>query len=383
MKILSMAWTIYDSRLQEFCDNYSGGGLAIKNICEYIGRLHESYLFIGRFKMPELKLGNIHIVDTTSYQDIQDCDINDNEKHLKTMTYAFEKIVEELQPDIVNFHGIGELMQRCIKICTNRNIPYVYTDHLYISLDTKMQGYDMNIKWEKQIYTIPDIKVITVSTGMRNKILQDFPQISSENISVIRNGTDFVATKMDENLREKYDLRNKKLLLCAGTLNYRKNQCQIVSAFQLLSLNLQEKIKVLFCGKDSMKGVLQENIIKAGLQDKLIYAGALSSEEMKKYYSIADGLIMPSYAEGLSIAALEAITYGIPIIMFQDSECADDLNDDKVVCFANQRTDECLARAIEQWYIKLWDKQYIIRYSKQFTMERVAEEYIKYYSKQL
>ena len=78
MKILSMAWTIYDSRLQEFCDNYSGGGLAIKNICEYIGRLHESYLFIGRFKMPELKLGNIHIVDTTSYQDIQDCDINDN-----------------------------------------------------------------------------------------------------------------------------------------------------------------------------------------------------------------------------------------------------------------------------------------------------------------
>lgn len=383
MKILSMAWTIYDNRLQEFYNNYSGGGLAIKNICEYIGRIHESYLFIGKFKMPELELGNIHIVNTISYPDIKDDDIDDNEKHLRTMTQAFKNTLEELQPDIVNFHGIGELMQRCIRICINKNIPYVYTDHLYISLDTQIEGYDTNIKWEKQIYNIPEIKVITVSTGMKKKVLQDFPHVPPENISVIKNGTDFIAEKIDGDLKEKYLLKDKKVLLCVGTLNHRKNQCQIVKAFQLLSPTMQDSVKVLFCGKDSMKGTLQESIMNAGLQDKLIYVGAVSSEEMKKYYSVADGLIMPSYAEGLSIAALEAIAYGLPVIMFQNSECADDLNDEKVVCFARERSDECLAETIRDWYETQWDREYILEYAKYFSMERVADEYIEYYKDML
>lgn len=73
---------------------------------------------------------------------------------------------------------------------------------------------------------------------------------------------------------------------------------------------------------------------------------------MKKYYSVVAGLIMPSYAEGLSLAALEAIAYGLPVIMVKDFECAEDLNDDKVVCFANERSDECLADDYIRYYKK-------------------------------
>lgn len=378
MRILSMAWTIYDSRLPLFSQNYTGGGLMIRNICEYIGRLHESYLFIGRFKVPEIQIGNIHIVGTDIYTDVQDDSCNPEEKHIKTMTKAFEDAVDEIKPDIVNFHGIGRLMQTCIKVCINKKIPYVYTDHLFIG-NANIQGYDKNREWEKEVYNIPDLKVIAVSSGMKTKILQNYPNILSENITVIKNGTDFIAEWKDSDLIKKYDLENKKVLLCVGTINYRKNQCQIVQAFQLLPNSIQDKIKVIFCGKDSVNGLLQKCIADSGLQDKLIYAGAVSSENMKKYYSIADGLIMPSYAEGLSIAALETIAYGLPVIMFSDSECTDDLFDEKVVCFAKERTDYSLSEAIKDWYEKDWDKEYIIGYSKYFTMERVAEDYIRYY----
>lgn len=51
MKILSMAWTIYDERLREFSKDCTGGGLVIKNICEYIGRDVASYLFIGKLNV--------------------------------------------------------------------------------------------------------------------------------------------------------------------------------------------------------------------------------------------------------------------------------------------------------------------------------------------
>lgn len=380
MKILSMAWTIYDSRLPEFCDNYTGGGLAIKNICEYIGRKQESYLFIGQRKLPEMELGNIHIVGTDCYPDVESDNLDANEKRLRTMTYAFESAVDKIAPDIVNFHGIGILMQRCIKICVRKNIPYVYTDHLFIEAKPAFIGYDANIELQKNIYSIPGIHVIAVSSGMKKKILRDFPQIPAESIRVIKNGTDFVATRKEErDLFQKYNLESKKVLLCVGTINYRKNQCQIVKAFQLLPPSLQDKIRVIFCGKDKMDGRLQESVADAGLQNNLIYVGVVSSDEMKKYYSIADGLIMPSYAEGLSIAALEAIVYGLPVIMFSDSECAEDLADEKVVCFAKERSDKCFAEAIEEWYRKEWDRKYIVDYAKYFTMERVADEYIEYY----
>ena len=102
---------------------------------------------------------------------------------------------------------------------------------------------------------------------------------------------------------------------------------------------------------------------------------------MKKYYSIANGLIMPSFAEGLSIAALEMLAYGQPIIMFSDSECVDDLNDANICVLANKRTNADLARAIEEWYFREWDTEYIKNYSQYFSMERVTKDYLEYFEK--
>lgn len=113
----------------------------------------------------------------------------------------------------------------------------------------------------------------------------------------------------------------------------------------------------------------------------MLYAGALQNEEMKDFYSIADALIMPSYAEGFSIAALEAIAYGLPVIMYADSECADDLNDPRVTCFADSHSDASMGKAIHEWYEKTWDSEYIKRYSKRFTMDEMAENYLKFYEK--
>ena len=207
---------------------------------------------------------------------------------------------------------------------------------------------------------------------MKRKIHKDFPFLSDKQITAIANGTDFHAEYIESELKVRYKTKNKKTFLCVGTLLDRKNQLQIVRAFIQRPV-LKEKVKVIFCGKDGLNGRLQKEIEKNNLSNSLIYVGAVSSNEMKKYYSIADGLLMPSYAEGLSIAALEAIAYGLPIVMFMDSECADDLNDTKVVYFARERSDECFA----------WDRTYIREYAKYFTMERVAQDYLSYYEKRL
>lgn len=378
MKILSMVRSIHDEKTQQFCTNYTGVGMVTRNICDYIGRSHSSYLFVGKYRLPQMQIGNIHIVDTTAEIPI-DGYIDENEKNLQIMTRIFEQTLDNLQPDIVNFHSIGDLTRRCMDVCLEKRIPFVYTSHLYIGQQRKIKRYDRTVQWESDLFKVPGLNIIAVSTGMRKLILKDFPEIKEENICVIKNGTDFKAELIESCIVKKYSLENKKVLLCVGTLSERKNQKQLVRAFSLLDKNLQEKIRIFFCGNDLMNGELQKAIDDAGLHDKLIYTGALDSNEIKKYYSIANGLVMSSLAEGLSIAALEAISYGLPVVMSADLECADDLNDEKVGCFAEERTDAGFAEAIAKWYSKKWDREYIIQYSRQFTMERVAADYIACY----
>lgn len=379
MKVLSMAWSIYDAKIDKFKNNCTGGGLVIRNICEYIGKEVESYLFIGSCHLSEQKIGNIQIVGTENKLNENDNDLVKDEEYLKNMTQKFALAIDKIKPDIVNFHGIGVLMQYCIQICKDKRVPYVYTEHLYIGVNNFIEGYDTSIKWEKMVYNIPQLPIIAVSHGMKKKILQDFPKIPESNIEVILNGTDFIAENIENNYKEKYQLYKKKVLLCVGTILVRKNQMQIINSYLKLPTDIRDNLVVIFCGRDNMQGRLQEQIRVKGLENKLIYAGAVSSEDMKTYYSIADGLIMPSLAEGLSIAALEAIAYGLPVIMFQDSECAEDLNDNNVVSFACGRDDQTLADAISLWYQKQWNKDYIVEYAKQFTMERMATNYINYY----
>lgn len=385
MKILSMAWTIYDDRMPEFSKDFTGGGLVIKNLCEYIGRKEESYLFVGRRPIKEQKVGHIHFVGTDMKWSEEDGDSVRDEAYLNRMAEKFEMALKRIQPDLVHFHGLGDLMLKCVRICIKNHVKYAYTEHLYIGLKRHIERYETSVQWEKDVYTIPDLRVIAVSTGVKKKILEDFVQIPDSHVEVILNGTDFVAEQKESDYREKYQLQGKKVLLCVGTILARKNQLQLVSVYQKLPKEIRDHLKIIFCGKESMsmKGRLQEAISAAGLEQELQYVGAVSSEDMKKFYSVADGLIMPSLAEGLSIAALEMIAYGQPVIMFRDSECAEDLKDEKVVCFAEERRDESLAQAIEDWYSREWDSEYIRAYAQYFTMERMAEDYLAYYRRRL
>lgn len=371
MKILSVAWAIYDPRIEEFCGNCTGAGLVIKNLCEQIGKSEESYLFLGQYDIPNIKLGNIHIVTNISERDS-----NSDEKRMDRLVTQFENILKIIKPDIVNIHGIGELAIRCIYACQKYGIPHIFIEHLYIGLNKPFEMYDRDVIWEKELYNIPNLKIVAVSTGVKKKIQKDFKNISSENIFVIKNGTDFTAEIMHSDLKKKYAIDDKKVLLCVGNISQRKNQLQLIDTFMMLPGYVKEKIVIMFCGIDRMGGRLVDCIKRNNLETNMIYAGAVSSEEMNKYYSIADGLIIPSLAEGLSIAALEAIAYGLPLIMLSESECANDLGDEKVSILCDTRECEDISKSIVQWYKTKWDKKYIINFSKQFTMERMADEYI-------
>ncbi len=382
MRVLSYAWYIYDPYLKPFNQNYTGGGLVVRNLCNYIGKQHESYLFLGQVIQPELMIENIKIIKT-DYDITQKNTKGDNKGYITYMTGIFERAVKEIQPDLINFHDYGDLAESIVKnVCAKMKIPYVITCHLYEGKKAEYAENEDVHKVSKRLLELPDIKIITVSNGMKRKILEDYKDYDEKRLVPIRNGTDFTVNRQNGNLKKELGIINKKILLCAGTIGARKNQIQLLRVFGQDAC-LREKVYVIFCGKMAVHSTYNiiDEIEKANLTDCMLYVGVLQNEEMKDYYSISDALIMSSYAEGLSISALEAIAYGLPVIMYSDSECADDLNDPKVVCLADSHSDASMAKAIHEWYEKSWDSEYIRNYSKHFTMEEMAKNYLEFYKK--
>ena len=382
MRILSYAWYIYDPNLKPFNKNYTGGGLVVRNLCNYIGKHQESYLFLGQVIEPELVVDNINIVKT-DYEITRRNVKGDNKEYIVYMTDIFEKAVKKIQPDIINFHGYGDLAESIVRhVCSKIQIPYVITCHLYEAKSVEYGGYEDAREVSRKLLELPDVKIITVSNGMKRKILDDYRDYDKKRLVPILNGTDFKADRCNNTLKKELGISSKKILLCAGSIGNRKNQIQLLRVFRQDS-SLREKICVIFCGKMAARSTYNiiNEIEKADLADCMLYVGALQNEEMKDYYSISDALIMPSYAEGLSISMLEAIAYGLPVIMYADSECADDLNDRRVACFADSHSDESMGKAIHEWYEKSWDREYIKNYSKRFTMEEMARNYLKFYER--
>ena len=383
MKVLIYAWNIYDESLSELQIKPNGGSIAIKNICEYIGRKCELYLFIGQQKMSSKRLGSINIVDTTRFPDYIDDSLDENECKLRTMCSAFVHVVKDLQPDFVNLHGNGDLARMCVLKCIEMDQPYAFTEHLYIGLKKKLPESDKTIGWEKQIFNIPNIKITAVGTMMKHNILRDYPAVKETNIEVILNGTDFTYQIQDSELRVQYGLMGKKILLCVGSIVKRKNQIQLVHAFEHIEDKKRKELAIIFCGADRMNGKLEDEIKRLHLERSLIYVGTIPNSEMRKYYSIADGYILPSLEEGLSLTMLEALVFGLPVIMFDDTSGASDLADENVTQYIYGKEDQDVANAIERWIDKDWDKNYIRKFAEYFTMERVAQDYLDYYEKRL
>ncbi len=386
MKILNTTWNIFRYENDSLIVSRGGLPIIVEKICDYIGRREECYLFLGAMAVGNMDYGNFHIIDNTKNLPNERNSENICEWQ-DALQMTFKEVIKELVPDFVLIQGNGEFSERCIQTCIDLKQKYAYVHHSYFGKGD--QGYDKEgwEKWEQRLFSIPDLKVIMVGNGMRKRFLKDYPDFLPDNVVSITNGTHFNGEKEYTDLAEKYPLSGRKILICVGRIYKRKNQCQLVKAFSLLSEDIKNSICVLFCGTESLRepGIdeLVENTRKYHLEDSLFYIGSLDEHGMMGLYTLADGLVMPSISEGLSLVALEAISYGKPLIMFSDNETAEDVNDKNVVVFAKDRSDESLKSAIEEWYGRTWDVDYIKKYSEHFTMERVARDYIDYCYKEI
>lgn len=128
------------------------------------------------------------------------------------------------------------------------------------------------------------------------------------------------AAESVEDIRDKYDLHGKKVMITVSRLVERKGHDVTLKAIRQVIKHIPN-LKYLICGDGPYRGELERLVIKYGLDSIVVFTGGITDQELHQLYECSDIFIMPSRdikekgdVEGFGIVFLEANYYRLPVI---------------------------------------------------------------------
>jgi glycosyltransferase involved in cell wall biosynthesis len=134
-------------------------------------------------------------------------------------------------------------------------------------------------------------------------------------LSVVRNGVFIpkpVTTEDKSKARERLGLSSEDLVItCVGRLVPFKGQHLLIEALEMMAGNHPE-VRLLLVGGGPEKGDIEELVLRSGLREKVMVLG--ERDDVPDILAASDLFVLPSFWEGISIALLEAMSYGLPVV---------------------------------------------------------------------
>jgi len=106
------------------------------------------------------------------------------------------------------------------------------------------------------------------------------------------------------------------ILLCVGDMNSIKRPDVLLEAFMALPSDfvLTKNLHLIFAGEGPLCELMQSKITGVAWRQRVHFLGVIPHEKISMYFKMADIYIHPSQFEGTSLALMEAMFNGLPII---------------------------------------------------------------------
>ncbi|MGP1719100.1 glycosyltransferase family 4 protein [Shewanella frigidimarina] len=101
--------------------------------------------------------------------------------------------------------------------------------------------------------------------------------------------------------------------LCIGRLCEQKGQLLLLESFKSL-VEVNKNVKLILAGDGGMRPEIELYINENNLSEHVSITGWISSNEVKNLLLESDAMILPSFAEGLPVAIMEAMAIGTPVL---------------------------------------------------------------------
>lgn len=157
-------------------------------------------------------------------------------------------------------------------------------------------------------------KVVTAGESLK-KFLSERHKIPLDSITVIHSGMDLVEVKRDDAfLKKRFNITTDDFVLFfLGRYIDENGVFDIIDAVRLLK-NKGVCVKLYFAGTGDLKQEIRNKAKEYQLEDEIIELGPIYGEEKYQLIERADIMMRTSYHEVFSVAFLEALSVGTPVI---------------------------------------------------------------------
>ena len=221
--------------------------------------------------------------------------------------------------DIVAFHDWLSAFSGIIIKDNMKSIPCVFHIHSVEEQRNLGGGSDV-IKEIEMTASKKAEKIITVSHSLKEYLITI--GYEGEKIEVCWNGCDpkkynpkNVNEEIVENLRKRYGVEDKKVILFVGRLTYIKGVRQLIEALQIVKRDFPD-VKLVILGKGEEYSDLIALAQSLGVFDDVVIRSEWVSEaERIAHYALADVCVFPSLSEPFGIVSLEAMAMEKPVVV--------------------------------------------------------------------
>jgi N-acetyl-alpha-D-glucosaminyl L-malate synthase BshA len=214
--------------------------------------------------------------------------------------------LKKIKPDIIHAQnldmGVGGVLAKLFL-----KIPYVVYG----------RGTDVYSPW---IFKKTISKIIIKNAGAAITLTEDMKKemtkIYSRDISVIPNGLDInkFNNLSKENIRRSMNISNdEKIIIFVGRLHPIKGVEYLIESMDFIRQN-DVKTKLIIVGDGVGRKKLEKLVNKFDLSKNVLFVGIISNEDIPKYLTLSDILVLPSLKEGFPNILLEAMASGLPIV---------------------------------------------------------------------
>ena len=145
--------------------------------------------------------------------------------------------------------------------------------------------------------------------------------LGDEQISVVPNGVDpdeFARLPSGEGFRARWGLGAGPVALFLGRLEERKGLGLLIPAFADAA-RAAPGARLLLVGPDGSAGArLRARVEACHLADRVTFTGWLAGDDRLAALAAADLFVLPAVGEGFSMATLEAMASGVPVLLTPD-----------------------------------------------------------------
>ncbi|MEH3127856.1 glycosyltransferase family 4 protein [Agrobacterium cavarae] len=212
-----------------------------------------------------------------------------------------------LKPDIVHIHAVGPSL--VAPLARLMGMKVVFTHHGY--------DYDRE-KWntlEKKILRLGEWAGMRFAHGriVVAKHIADAMQAKfHRNVHFIPNGVQIDIEAADDTVLDEFGLTKGRYVLLVARLVVEKRQMDLIEAF--LHADMPDTKLVLVGGGDARSDYAEKLRARAKSHSNIVLTGSQSGARLGGLFANAGLFVLPSSHEGMPIALLEALAYGLPIL---------------------------------------------------------------------